>query len=171
MKTDTSKEDLRTSVTKIFKRYIDECGPESLNVSSNCRNECETMVNDFDLIYEEKAIERVNHSGPYTIENYVAWKIFHIAYTENYKIVKEDLFLPYIAQTIAENQLNISKFEALWFLPKKTVLKLDGTVELNAKNELSFKQFFSFPDPVVEAESQSLATIIIFLTILFCLLD
>eukprot|EP00121_Abeoforma_whisleri_P017138 Awhi_evm1s15710 len=122
---------------------------------------------------EEKGTKLHLQRSPSMLENHVlvVTSIFGEIYDKIYDDMKKDEFRRFVDISLARQVVGIAKFDALWFLPQKTQFKGNGIASLKTDNKLSFKSFFSFPDIVVEAESQCLNLLIFILTVIFILLD
>eukprot|EP00121_Abeoforma_whisleri_P002428 Awhi_evm1s2177 len=72
--------------------------------------------------------------------------VFDNAYSEIFRIVENNLFRPFVQEELAKRELILARFNALWFLPSREFAFSDGHTE-RQRNKLSFKTFFSFPDP------------------------
>eukprot|EP00122_Pirum_gemmata_P002003 Pgem_evm1s1811 len=97
--------------------------------------------------------------------------MFEGSYQETYYLVERNLFAEFIQDTSASQVLKLARNEALWFLPANSVLMGDGHTKSLVNNKMTLARFFSFPDPVVEADSQLNSFITMNLVIIYTLID
>eukprot|EP00122_Pirum_gemmata_P014245 Pgem_evm2s13278 len=180
-----TKESLKEKVREIYDLYVDSNGEKALNITSAALQECKKQVENYDdinindnhnnsnnnFIFENDNDKDINTNNNNNNNNNNKLSIVTAVLRKTYKLIQQDLFSPFIRLSLSNQVLRLAQFDALWFLPRKTVLKGDGTVEVNIDNKLSVKSFFTYPDPVVESEYQSAALLLILLIIGFTLTD
>eukprot|EP00122_Pirum_gemmata_P021723 Pgem_evm3s20220 len=153
-------------------------------------NNCNTILNNIESInlieYEEyqnqKKYKSLNilyynnyNNQNNTLAKFVTEKIFGEIYLETLILVKQNLFIPFCQAGIAQTTIRYAQQEALWFLPnvRRTIIKADGNVEYNQnpKFYLTFKSFFSYPEPCIEGQSQTQYILLTLQLITCCLCD